>query len=333
MSNKIAIFDLNSSYLSRRPKTLFPGDELKKIQYLFLFDDVNKSIHGQKLCFPFKIRNRNVLIFGYRVPELCLIALNPNVNFIYIQPGVDPKFLDRNWFLVLKKYKTIFMYLLMVLSVLFIAPSKFIALIYQILNVWFNIRISKLSDYVNVGSPSNLLLFDASSVSFFEEKLLWKSTWHHFPFFERKNVSPLPYKLKGLKQYICQTLVEDARLSKSDFHQMFENLLHRQNGRKLILIAHPRTDLDIFGRYEDQIIIEHEKLYDTEAYGHYSNLLIFAIYKNLNVNIIEFENHPIPDEFKKFILDYENIRENLFYTDDLSLQYFNNFSKHKNILM
>lgn len=101
--------------------------------------------------------------------------------------------------------------------------------------------------------------------------------------------------------YVAQTLIEDARLSMSDWNNFIRQLndyMLKNDISQIHIKLHPRTDRKIFNNIDHSIT----KLYYLEELpisrtilGHYSTLLGLYWSKGCEVLIYEFEGHKTPE--------------------------------------
>ena len=74
------------------------------------------------------------VIYSYRIPELLLMIMNPDVKFVYIQHGYYPDLIKRHVFQILRKFDRIILFLRLICLALF-AGLKLKYLL-DILSVW-----------------------------------------------------------------------------------------------------------------------------------------------------------------------------------------------------
>lgn len=301
---EFAIFDLDLSSIIRRPLRLFSQEERNQVTFFYLNEnfDKDKAISTgfkiSKLKHISQMADFNLIIFGYRFPEM--LFLNSNLikgKIIYIQAGVNPTFLQRNWISILGKLPRLFQFITLAFRNFYYLDLKLLKSFFKIWLLNKNLLQGDLQE------PNNIFLFEPNSESFYRSRLGWKSSMEAFPWYEPKQVreNKDASSLYSFEQYVCQSLVEDGRISKKELHKVLDKILKKiGNEKKLMLILHPNSKKKIYEShsrsykfiYNDSNIIQRVK-----THGHYSNLLIFLKSKGLDVRTWQIENHETPSNF------------------------------------
>lgn len=147
--------------------------------------------------------------------------------------------------------------------------------------------------------------------------------------------------------YICQTLVEDGRLSKDVFIKFINLLASTIKETDCFYIkSHPRTDLSLYKTLterENTFLVKDVMPNCTKYIGHYSTLLMLPLNLPGDVFLWEFQGHVIPEYFSKttnFVGNNEAHLENYLQTKndntsrkELLAYYFNipNLNPYKSI--
>jgi hypothetical protein len=101
--------------------------------------------------------------------------------------------------------------------------------------------------------------------------------------------------------YICQTLVEDGRYIKKDFIDFISNLKNNLANEKVYLKLHPRSNMDLYKKFENENLILTTSFINCDTYlGHYSSLLEISYQLGRNVILWELQDHEIPENYKNY---------------------------------
>ncbi len=115
--------------------------------------------------------------------------------------------------------------------------------------------------------------------------------------------------------YICQTLVEDGRLSEELFKNFIKELANSLPDQYIFYLKfHPRTDQSLYEELlnrNETLIIKDELPHCEKYIGHYSTLLSLPLNITSNVMLWEFEGHEIPEYFKDATSFVTNDKEEL----------------------
>ena len=113
--------------------------------------------------------------------------------------------------------------------------------------------------------------------------------------------------------YICQTLVEDGRLSEKYFEVFISNLsdLIERSDQTIYIKYHPRSDKRLYsnlGGYKN-VVFTKKYPFSNVYIGHYSSLLTVGSHMRKDIIFVEFPGHPTPTAFQhmtKNIIQYND---------------------------
>lgn len=297
---KFCLFDLQQDFWPKiqvavlGPRELWPSND---VTYRYLFSSKGSDT-GVRLPSSGRLEVDVAIIFAYRIPEICLMILNPSVQFIYVQHGYYTLEMARTGAGVIRKLDRIMAYLWLCLMVALRRPATIIPLIKYVLRVWTTSR--GMAGESAPASPALALVQGSHWVAWHKTKIGWgKSTYLLKPYFERKPIRPL--EEEGAWQYICQSLVEDGRIGRSEIRKAMLRFIANRKPTKLYLVAHPRSDRSLYVDLGVPCEFVTNCIYTLPTAGHYSSLLIYAKQFGLGVDILPFEHHKIPNDFMEVI--------------------------------
>jgi hypothetical protein len=124
-----------------------------------------------------------------------------------------------------------------------------------------------------------------------------------------------PHSFKGKEgsvTYICQSLIEDGRLSREIFDVFIEQLIKLvvTKDRIFYIKLHPRSNRLLYKKLEfyGNVIFCNEFPISDYYIGHYSTLLTLCHYLKKYILLVDFPDHPPPDIIKE--ISNKNIKYN-----------------------
>lgn len=294
----ISVFDLQQDFFSKIQQSILGPKNNWSHKYIVIFNYLFQSpghSEGKKIDFTGKVNADISLIFAYRIPEICLMILNPETKFIYVQHGYYTIKMRRTFSGIIKKIDRIIVYFLLFLMVAFRRPKSIIPLLNFIFKVW--IKGNGMNGTIAPASPNLALIQGAAWENWHREKIGWQtSTYCIKPYFERKKIQ---YKYEvGAWQYICQSLVEDGRINQDLIRKSLKDFIKKNKPNKIYFILHPRSNPSIYKDLAVNYEFVTDCIYTLPTLGHYSSLLIYAKQHALNIQLLPLENHEIPTDFR-----------------------------------
>lgn len=277
--------DVSIDFLIDSPE--LPKAKDKKIHQVY------KKNNKQILELLLKKDIKTVLFFSHRIQDLAFATfLKKNfIKVIYLQHGYyEISSMKRTFGGVIRKlyrFKSIF---------LRVFSSKFN------LNEWKKIIIPSILHWVMlVNYPKNFLNPYHHSFVFNEywkdkhEEIyqIKKSKMTLIGSFDYKENFYVPDQIEAKDDliYICQSLFEDGRITRSKLQNVFFSL----QGVKKIKY-HPRSNKEIYSSLNAKEIKQIP--IGANVVGHYSSLLVAAKELGCKVQIIDIDGHEIPKSFK-----------------------------------
>lgn len=294
MRNKITglLIELEKSYYFRRPlATLDLEDSEIDVQFKYFLEghpSDGQTIHGSKIS-GLNLYGDFAVIYAYRLPELILMQLNPEMKFIYIQHGYYPDLITRHFSQIFRKFDRLFLYTKLLISG--ISKGISISVIFEMLRLWTSPKF----EATKLPQPDMCIILDDSWQSFHERKLGWTSSSYIIkPFYEPK---PITKDVTFDFQYICQSLVEDSRITEENLISTINNYIEKNNIENLAMIAHPRTNKEIYRGLKTNITFIEDRCFDIPAFGHYSSLLLYLAENSVPVDVCYSDGLIIPQDF------------------------------------
>ena len=239
------------------------------------------------------------VIYSYRIPELLLMKMNPDVKFVYIQHGYYPDLIKRHLFQILRKSDRISLFLYLIFLALFSGLK--LKNLRDVLAVW------TLPEYKakNLPEPMLCVVSDYEWEKFHKKKLGWvKSKYINKKYYEQKLI--LRNSENYDYQYVCQSLVEDSRISSDKLITEINNFIYKNNIKKLALILHPRSDKKIYELLACEVDFVTDSCFDVPTFGHYSSLLLYLAENNVSVELCGETNIYITLDFIVKLVDISN---------------------------
>jgi len=333
-SRELAIFDLDLSSIIRRPLRLVPPTERSKVTYFYLNKNFKLSkametgFNIKKLTHVSQLKNYDVIIRGYRFPEMLILNSDQVLgNIYYMQAGINPVFMSRNWISLFGKVGRLIQYIKFGLRNFLYIKSNLISSFFK---VWI---MDKDLESGELTQPFKILLFDSRSLNFYRKRLAWNCKDSIYPWYEPKRIMKdlVDVDTDRFEQYVCQSLVEDGRVSKNSLHKSLNEILESiDSKKKLMLILHPNSNRDLYLSHNLNnrfIFNDSEIIYPVKTHGHYSNLLIYIKQNGLEVKIWHIQNHKIPLNFMDLL--QETKEASLPYTNNICDENFISYLKNE----
>ena len=273
----LATFDLQDPDIDVRFEYFLDGEPSKQIT------NCGSKIKGLKLNGDFAV------IYAYRIPELILMQLNPKMKFIYIQHGYYPDVITRKFNQAFRKFDRILLYTK--LLIIGVTKGLDISIAFEMLKLWTvpKFKASKLRQ------PDLCIILDNSWKNFHVQKLGWtKSRYVVKPFYEPKSIKE---DKRFDFQYICQSLVEDSRITEESLISTINNYVKANNITNLAMIAHPRTNKDLYRNVKANITFVEDSCFNVPAFGHYSSLMLYLAENGVPVDVCYSDDFIIPQDF------------------------------------
>lgn len=304
--SKVSLIELEKKFFDRRPAATFDlSDNFLDVNFKYFIDQnsINQIPINASRIKGFSLDCDVAVIYSYRIPELLLMIMNPDVKFVYIQHGYYPDLIKRHVFQILRKFDRIILFLRLICLALF-AGLK-LSYLLDILSVW------TVPEYKakNLPEPALCVVLGDEWEKFHKKKLGWvKSQYINKKYYEPKLI--LSNSQNYDYQYICQSLVEDSRLSSEKLVTEINKFILEKNIKKLALVLHPRSDKKIYENLACDVEYLTDRCFDVPTFGHYSSLLLYLAENNISVEVCGEPNITIPFDFLEKLVkiksgDYE----------------------------
>lgn len=287
-----SMIELEQSFYHRRPLATFdledPVINVKFNYFLTGNSSKQQTTRGSKIT-GLKLYGDFAVIYAYRIPELILMQLNPTVKFIYVQHGYYPDLITRKFNQVFRKFDRVLLYVK--LLIMGISKGLNISLALEMLWLWTvpKFKASKLPQ------PDLCVILDHSWQSFHENKLGWTAAKYVVkPFYEPKLITT---DNRFDFQYICQSLVEDSRITVETLINTINAYVKENHVTNLAMIAHPRTNKDLYRNVKTNITFIEDRCFDVPAFGHYSSLMLYLAENGVRVSVCNSDDFEIPQDF------------------------------------
>ena len=284
MQKNIVFFDLNIVGIGRYPLSI--ANEInnikgnKNIFFYFLYEeDPENKLLDVKQMLPdnshlikikrvkydnlrtlFQTINAScLLVMAQRIPDSALVSLanTLKIKTYKFQHGLYIPFMRRKTNMFLKKIRKSYRYLLYSIVLAKAIKHPTLSLIKKYLNVF--IRGSRITQNL---LPLNKI--NANEVFVYGE--YWKE-YHKNEFGYKNNqqitvgypdLIDLPQiksspKIDGIG-YICQTLVEDGRMSREQMIKFIHTLANNIGDNKLYVKLHPRSDMSLYKELKNNVM-------------------------------------------------------------------------------
>lgn len=248
------------------------------------------------------------ICFGYRIPDLywTYFFKSLGAKTFQVQHGLYTNFFPKSIFGYLSNFrrKLRYLYYFILIAVLSDSSIKNLA---SILRKDFIFR--DFEAVINESLMSDhIFVWGEYWINWYKHHLFYKSAKTTFSICGSFDALLLRNKNNQICDddsiaYICQTLVEDGRMTKKMFNAFLENLeeFASSNKIKLHIKVHPRSDLNLYKKIIAHPAIElTNKFPITRKYiGHYSALLGVCFRRDSSVLIVSFPGigHKIPEHF------------------------------------
>jgi len=335
---KIAFFDLNVVGIGRYPLKI--AKEIEKennnIKFYFLYEeDPDNKIDEIKKLLPKKsemikikkvnynyikkllndINPESLLVMAQRIPDNAIVSIanELGIKTFKFQHGLYIPFMKRNISLFINKILKTIRYIQYALVVAKSTNSNKFRTVIDYMKVF--LRGEKI---INTSLPIDKI--NASKVFVYGE--YWKE-YHAKEYgysYEQQIVVGYPdlEQLDEIKKqhredavcYICQTLVEDGRLSREEMEKFIDTLKNSIGNKKLYIKLHPRSDITLYETLKNTSNIEFVRNgfpHCSKYIGHYSSLLAMALYLTDEVFLWKFENH---NEYPFYFVENANFISN-----------------------
>jgi len=287
-------------------------------------------ISTKKLKKHVKLKRPNAFIcFGYRIPDLywTYFFKSKGAKTFQVQHGLYTNYFPKNilgYFSNLRrKLKYLYYFILLAIISRFNIKSLASILRKDFIFREFNAIINEnlMSDHIFVWGEYWIKWYKQHL--FYKSKKIKFSICGSFDLFLLKNKNNQIYDEDSIA-YICQTLVEDGRMTKKMFNEFLKNLekFVLSNKIKLYIKIHPRSDLRLYRKIASHPSVElTKKIPITKRYiGHYSALLGICFRRDSAVLLVTFPGigHKIPTHFSDMASSI------ITYRDKIHLDHFSN---------
>ena len=343
---KIVFFDLNIVGIKRYPLEIANCINSLNTDYYFYFlyeEDpeglyetvlnrlpVNSELINIKYPTYYFIKNllekispESLLVMAQRIPDSAIVSIanQLNVRTYMFQHGLYVPFMKKNNKMFVKKIKKTIRYFLYLSVISKTTSSNY----FKIFLIYYKIFIKgfKMPDF-------NLDLSKINVKKVFVYGAYWKKYHLNEYGYDLNNQlivgTPDLLKLSELVDkktenaicYICQTLVEDDRLTRKsmvDFLNILSNCIKEQ---KLYIKLHIRSDISLYENLskKSNVILLKDTFPKCNKYiGHYSSMLALSMKITKNIFLWKFENHnDYPFYFSEnCMIQSNNIKDLLFF--------------------
>jgi hypothetical protein len=322
MGKKILFFELNIIGIARYPIQIANEINVKNCenQFYFLYEEdpdgkikeVNRQIpKNSKLIkvesnsfkslrgLLFELDPDVLVVMAQRIPDSALVAIanNLGIQTVMLQHGLYIPFMKKNNSIFIHKMYKSLRYIQYSITV----AKTINQTLFKVCWAYFNI-LTKGKKITQYDLP--LKKINASKVLVYGD--YWKR-YHQSEFgysLEQQIIVGYPDldQLNAIKQntqedavcYICQTLVEDDRLPRSNMERFIQLLCENIGNRKLYIKLHPRSDITLYNplKGKNNVIFLNKKFPHCNKYiGHYSSLIAMGMHLTNNIFLWKFDNH------------------------------------------
>jgi len=319
---KIAFFDLNIIGIGRYPLQIANEMNInsKDIYFYFLYEEDpdyklseiqkklpknSKLIKIEKPNYNYikflmqKIEPDSFLVMAQRIPDSALVSVanELGIKTFKFQHGLYIPFMKRDIKLFISKIIKTIRYLQYSLVIAQATKFSKIEMIKEYINIF--LKGKKITD-----TELPLKKINVDTVFVYGE--YWKK-YHREEFgyeYEQQIIVGYPdlMQLEQIRKkpqedaicYICQTLVEDGRLSREDMEDFIDILSRTIGDRKLYIKLHPRSDMTLYNplqKMKNVIFTKTDFPHCNKYIGHYSSMLAIAMYLTNEIFLWNFENH------------------------------------------
>ena len=266
-----------------------------------------------------------LFIFALRPIELFILSiLSKNTQVILIQHGIFVPKMKREVGGMFRKSKEVVLYLISLWKLGALNWSSF---------AWILGRkeFRQTGLYHLASRVDKILVYSEYWQNYFQENFGVQGSFRYVGNPDSILYSDKTIKVDGLV-YVAQTLIEDSRLSKSDWKRFIMQLndyILNNNIPELHIKLHPRTDKSIFNEIDDRIPITYylsDLPESSMILGHYSTLLGLYWLRGHEVLIYEFKGHKTPEfmpryrtsDFVEYFYTYNTNSVAYYYGKELS---------------
>jgi hypothetical protein len=284
---------------------------------------INKSLHPDKIKRVLRDINPDIVIFsGFRIPDMVWMAVSNSLNIktIVIQHGFEILHLKRSIGALIASLNKALRYSLTIVHLARYLRINTTVMLYSYIRHILNGKSFK-GTLFNDGRifPDKIFVYSDFYIQFWNDKFgIEAHTISVMGVPDLMNIDTIKSKLKidGCC-YLAQTLVEDGRMSRSDFLDLM--LDYKKIAKKFenfIIKLHPRSDKSLYNEIllEPNVSIKSLSFPHTTMYlSHYSSTVFTARYLSNFIILHELKGDPIPSIFS-------NITEYVFKSvNDISL--------------
>ncbi|QTN38508.1 hypothetical protein HZ996_04885 [Cryomorphaceae bacterium] len=261
------------------------------------------------------ISNQNVqevlfLTYSYRIPDLYWTSIYRlhGVMTAQIQHGMYMKYLSRDVAGFTSNLERKLVYLKRFVQ-LILANSNRLRLMGFLLNKDF-LNSENIRKWLLKGDLSNI---QSDHLFVWGEYWAdWFTMYHYYP--ENREFSvignPDYFSHRNLLQedpedaitYICQTLVEDGRMTKKEHDSLMGRVSSfLPDSRKVYFKLHPRSDRSLYDGVlkNSNVTLRTDFPYTSHYLGHYSSMLILGVSEKSGLGLIEIDQHEVPEFFEQ----------------------------------
>jgi len=329
---KIVFFDLNIVGIARYPLSI--ANEVNNLHsneqvfFYFLYEedpasklnDIIKILPENSQLIKIKkveyndlrrlfleINPKCLLVMAQRIPDSALVSLanDLGIQTFKFQHGLYIPFMKRKLKMFFDKIKKTHRFLLYIIVLAKSINQPLLSLVKKYLNIF--IRGVRITEY-----PLPFSKINANKVFVYGDA--WK-IYHkvEFGYSEMQQITvgyPDLTNLPEIKSkpkiigigYICQTLVEDGRMSREQMIEFIKTLAKSIGSYKLYVKLHPRSDMSLYqplvGK-KNVHFVNKTFPHCSKYIGHYSSLIAKAAYITNDILLWEFHNH---NEYPHYII-------------------------------
>ena len=343
--NKIVFFDLNIVGIKRYPLEIANAinSSITDHYFYFLYEEDPDNLYDTvlnklpvnseliKIKYPNyyhiktilnKISPNSLLVMAQRIPDSAIVSIanQLNIRTYMFQHGLYVPFMKKNNKMFIKKIRKTIRYFLYLSVIAKTTNSNF----FKIFLVYYKIFIkgSKMPNF-------NLDLSKINVNKVFVYGIYWKKYHLNEYGYDMNNQlivgTPDLVRLKELEDkktenaicYICQTLVEDDRLTREAMIHFLNILSNSIKEQRLYIKLHIRSDISLYDNLskKSNVFLLKDSFPKCNKYiGHYSSMLALSMKITKNVFLWKFENHnEYPFYFSKNCMIQSNNSKDLLF--------------------
>jgi hypothetical protein len=246
------------------------------------------------------------LCFSYRIPDMywTLFFNKINIPTFQVMHGIYVKTYKRNIIFLVKELPRIFSYLRYLFKIIRLSDKKTQVMTNLIKKDLAYIKASKEVDQDTLSNT--LILWGIHWKEWFQENYGYNENNCYevcgsFDLALLRDKKNLIEEHQDSITYIAQTISEDGRIEESYFFEFLKNLekLIIKTGTHFYIKLHPRSNdkyYSAFEKYGNVTITTKFPISDVYI-THYSALLTVPLHLRKKIVMVQFPNHPIPDEY------------------------------------